>query len=90
MSGVTGRKRKGRGKKADSEDDYEFENEEDEDFELDDEEIIEHVPKPSFSDKDAFDGLLNYSTELKLVPDHPERPLWVCPDGHIFVEVCHP
>ena len=27
---------------------------------------------------------------LKLKPDHPNRPLWVCPDGRIFLETFSP
>eukprot|EP01101_Sappina_pedata_P000428 TRINITY_DN1048_c0_g1_i1.p1 TRINITY_DN1048_c0_g1~~TRINITY_DN1048_c0_g1_i1.p1 ORF type:complete len:120 (-),score=21.49 TRINITY_DN1048_c0_g1_i1:18-377(-) len=28
--------------------------------------------------------------DLKLKPDHTMRPLWVCPDGHIFLETFSP
>lgn len=31
-------------------------------------------------------GAKDYRNEMKLKYDHASRPLWVAPDGHIFLE----
>ncbi|KAI1725340.1 type III restriction enzyme, res subunit family protein [Ditylenchus destructor] len=46
-----------------------------------DEEIIER--------KDEY-GARDFRNELKLKDDHASRPLWVAPDGHIFLEAFSP
>nr|VZI17587.1 unnamed protein product [Spirometra erinaceieuropaei] len=43
------------------------------------------VPTP----RDEF-GAKDLRSVLKLRPDHPTRPLWVGPDGHIFLETFGP
>ncbi|EJD76645.1 helicase, variant [Loa loa] len=35
-------------------------------------------------------GAKDYRHEMKLKPDHVSRPLWVAPDGHIFLESFSP
>uniref|UniRef100_F1KWF4 General transcription and DNA repair factor IIH helicase/translocase subunit XPB n=1 Tax=Ascaris suum TaxID=6253 RepID=F1KWF4_ASCSU len=35
-------------------------------------------------------GAKDYRHEMKLKPDHASRPLWVAPDGHIFLESFSP
>lgn len=35
-------------------------------------------------------GAKDYRHEMKLKPDHGSRPLWVAPDGHIFLESFSP
>uniref|UniRef100_A0A183EC17 Helicase_C_3 domain-containing protein n=1 Tax=Gongylonema pulchrum TaxID=637853 RepID=A0A183EC17_9BILA len=35
-------------------------------------------------------GAKDYRQEMKLKPDHASRPLWVAPDGHIFLESFSP
>lgn len=35
-------------------------------------------------------GAKDYRIEMKLKPDHASRPLWVAPDGHIFLESFSP
>lgn len=35
-------------------------------------------------------GAKDYRHEMKLKSDHASRPLWVAPDGHIFLESFSP
>lgn len=35
-------------------------------------------------------GAKDYRHEMKLKSDHTSRPLWVAPDGHIFLESFSP
>ncbi|KAK0417240.1 hypothetical protein QR680_012900 [Steinernema hermaphroditum] len=35
-------------------------------------------------------GARDYRSEMSLKPDHASRPLWVAPDGHIFLESFSP
>lgn len=35
-------------------------------------------------------GAKDYRHEMKLKPDSASRPLWVAPDGHIFLESFSP
>lgn len=41
------------------------------------------------SKTDEF-GAKDYRSEMKLKPDHVSRPVWVAPDGHIFLETFSP
>lgn len=34
----------------------------------------------------SVDGAKDFRTEMQLKTDHQNRPLWVTPDGHIFLE----
>ncbi|CAF4114955.1 unnamed protein product [Rotaria magnacalcarata] len=36
------------------------------------------------------EGLKDFRTEMELKVDHENRPLWVTPDGHIFLESFSP
>ena len=38
----------------------------------------------------AEDESFHDFSDLKLKPDHPNRPLWVCPDGRVFLETFSP
>ncbi|XP_048579619.1 general transcription and DNA repair factor IIH helicase subunit XPB isoform X2 [Nematostella vectensis] len=67
----------------------------DEDF--DEEETAEGdiVPKSSAAavqETEAEDefGAKDYRKQIELKPDHASRPLWVAPDGHIFLESFSP
>lgn len=35
-------------------------------------------------------GAKDYRSQMELKPDHMSRPLWVAPDGHIFLEAFSP
>jgi hypothetical protein len=35
-------------------------------------------------------GAKDYRSEMRLKPDHASRPLWVAPDGHVFLESFSP
>lgn len=39
--------------------------------------------------EDEF-GAKDFRSTLQLKPDHASRPLWVAPDGHIFLESFSP
>lgn len=41
------------------------------------------------SNTDEF-GARDFRSEARLKPDHSSRPLWVAPDGHVFLESFSP
>ncbi|GAB6033300.1 hypothetical protein CHUAL_013071 [Chamberlinius hualienensis] len=41
------------------------------------------------SNEDEY-GAKDYRSELQIKPDHDNRPLWVAPNGHIFLEAFSP
>ena len=43
----------------------------------------------SMADPSAGPGGGMDFSRLALKPDHPSRPCWVCPDGHIYLEAFH-
>ena len=44
---------------------------------------VEEIPD---APEDEF-GAKDFRKEMELRPDHGSRPLWVAPNGHIFLEV---
>ena len=44
---------------------------------------VEEIPD---AEEDEF-GAKDFRKEMELRPDHTNRPLWVAPNGHIFLEV---
>ena len=47
------------------------------------ESMVIHCPNDEFGAKD-------YRKQMNLKTDHTSRPLWVAPDGHIFLEAFSP
>lgn len=53
------------------------------------------MPKSATRRTDGFDaqsddfGAMDFRS-LKLKPDHEVRPLWITPEGHVFVESFSP
>lgn len=47
------------------------------------------VEKTDKAEEDHF-GAKDYRKEMNLKPDHESRPLWVAPNGHIFLESFSP
>uniref|UniRef100_A0A6P8IG39 General transcription and DNA repair factor IIH helicase/translocase subunit XPB n=1 Tax=Actinia tenebrosa TaxID=6105 RepID=A0A6P8IG39_ACTTE len=83
-------KKSKKGKTQVEEEEYEFEDEE--------ESLTEEgecIPKSSGAalksenQEDEF-GARDYRQQIELKPDHSSRPLWVAPDGHIFLESFSP
>ncbi|PRP87909.1 transcription factor IIH subunit [Planoprotostelium fungivorum] len=65
------------------------------DLDASDDDVVA-VPKQarmSLSEKTEHEGqkkeFYDFS-QLKLKPDHEKKPLWICPDGHIFLETFSP
>ena len=46
---------------------------------------VEEIPD---APEDEF-GAKDFRKEMELRPDHGSRPLWVAPNGHIFLEVIY-
>ncbi|XP_060033922.1 general transcription and DNA repair factor IIH helicase subunit XPB isoform X2 [Erinaceus europaeus] len=73
-----------------------LEDEEDEDDDAPGHESQEAVPSAAGKQVDESGtkvdeyGAKDYRPQMPLKGDHPSRPLWVAPDGHIFLEAFSP
>ncbi|OXA46697.1 general transcription and DNA repair factor IIH helicase subunit XPB [Folsomia candida] len=93
--GWNGRKSKKRGREEEEEFHYE------EEFDQDDDSVQEGVPVAAKRDAEAAEegasvvpddefGAKDYRPQMELRSDHESRPIWMAPNGHIFLEAFSP
>ncbi|KAK7498462.1 hypothetical protein BaRGS_00010416 [Batillaria attramentaria] len=96
MGGNKKEKREEKKQKRARVEEEEFEYEEDDDF-VEPGEVSQEVPAAALRDCDKEEaaktdefGAQDYRKTLELKPDHTSRPLWIAPNGHIFLESFSP